>query len=89
MRGRDDGSTGDMPERSVRPRIAAGKRIENYSDFQLREMVKWVMSDGLLRTDEELLREMRKELGFPRGGNVIDPAITAAIRDVQLEIGDA
>lgn len=89
MRGSDEGTTGDVPDRSARPRIAAGKRIENYSDFQLREMVKWVMSDGLLRTNEELLREMRKELVFPRGGKVIDAAIMAAIRDVQLEMGQA
>lgn len=83
----DDGIKGDVPERSARPPVAAGKRIQNYSDFQLREMVEWIMSDTLVRTDDDLLREMRKELGFKRGGKRIDAAIKAAIRDVQLEMG--
>ena len=28
------------------------------------ELASWVMSDTLLRTDDDLLREMRRDLGF-------------------------
>ena len=38
------------------------------------------MSDTLLRTDDELLRELRQELGFRRGGSRINAALLEAIR---------
>jgi len=39
--------------------------------------VQWVWSDGRLRTDEETLEEMIRELGFQRRG----PRIVSSIRE--------
>lgn len=76
-----DGDGGGVaPARRARPSIAAGLRIEKYKVCQLVELAEWILSDTLLRTDDELMLEMRKELGFKRGGKRVDAAIMAAMR---------
>ena len=66
-------------EREPRPAVRAGLPISEYSKRDLVALVKWLNSDTLLRTDDELLREMRRELGFKRGGSRINAAILSAI----------
>jgi hypothetical protein len=44
--------------------------------------VAWVLSDGGLRTDEELAKETRDALGIGRGSR-IDARIATAIVDVR------
>ena len=67
------------PDRGPRPSVYAGLPITGYSRGQLVALAKWVMADTLLRTDDELLRELRQELGFKRGGSRINPALLDAI----------
>ena len=52
-------------------------------------MVRWVQSDGKLRTDEEILSEVVRELGFLRRGTRIVEAVNQAIRSVRAAAGDA
>lgn len=52
----------------------------HYHDHQLVELVGWIESDGLLRTDEQLMAEMLRELGFRRRGKRIEDALARAIR---------
>lgn len=63
-------------------RLALGSSpsARNASDV---ELAQWILSDTLLQTDEELMAEMRKELGFKRRGNRIDAALRKAIRDAR------
>ena len=68
------------PKRSERPKFRRRPSISDYSARELDEIASWVQSDGLLRTDDDLLVEIRKEMGFKRGGSRIDPAIRGAIR---------
>ena len=42
-------------------------------------LANWITSDTLLRTDDELMSEMRNELGFQRRGSRIDAALQSAI----------
>jgi hypothetical protein len=42
-------------------------------------IAKWIKSDGLLRTDDALMTEMRHVMGFGRRGSRIDAAIAKAI----------
>jgi len=44
----------------------------------LAELVKWVESDGLNRTEEEVITETIAELGFTRRGNRIVEAVKRA-----------
>ena len=46
-------------------------------------LARWIESDTLLRTDEDLIREMMSELGFKRSGKRIDNALRKAIKDAR------
>ena len=65
--------------RGTRPRIRAGLPIVEYSHRELVALTNWILSDTLLRTDDDLRLEMMRELGFRRRGHRIDAALNAAI----------
>ena len=72
------------PQRGSRPpvpRRGAGgyNSITDYSHSQLVSLVRWIGSDTLLRTDEDVMREMINELGFRRSGSRIREALQKAI----------
>ncbi len=77
----DEGVTpvAESPGRGPRHLVTPGFPITEYSQRQLVALAEWVLSDTLLRTDEDLLRELRQELGFKRGGSRINAALLAAI----------
>jgi very-short-patch-repair endonuclease len=54
------------PARRIGPRpwISRGQPIDAYSDAELLKMAQWIRSDDILRTEDELLQEMMRELGF-------------------------
>ena len=77
---RSDNTTALPPapiRRGPRPHIPQYDRIDQYTSTQLIAFIRWIKSDGLLRTDEEILSEMIQLLGFQRRG----PRIVAAIQD--------
>ena len=57
--------------------------ITDYRHWQLVNLARWIESDTLLRTDEDLIREMMSELGFKRSGKRIDNALRKAIKDAR------
>ena len=65
--------------RGARPNVMPGESITDYSHRELVSLARWILSDTLLRTNDDMHREMRKELGFMRGGSRITPAIQHAI----------
>lgn len=71
------------PNRSKRPDIPRGLKIDDYTPRQLTAIVKWIKSDTLLRTNDELVTETMEELGFQRRGRRIVDAINAAIARAQ------
>jgi very-short-patch-repair endonuclease len=68
------------PTRDPRPPVRAGLKINEYSPRQLHAIVDWVRSDTLLRTEDQLLTEVIRELGFQKRGKRIVEAVTAAIK---------
>jgi very-short-patch-repair endonuclease len=68
------------PSRSARPPVRRGRKIDEYTQHQLVSLVHWIDSDTLLRTDEEVLREVMDELGFKRRGTKIVDEISRAVR---------
>jgi very-short-patch-repair endonuclease len=62
-----------------RPQITAGLNIDAYSDTELVRLAHWIRTDDLLRTEDELLQEMMRELGFQRRGKNVVAKLTAAI----------
>ena len=73
---------------AVKPWVMPGNPITAYSHQDLVALARWVMSDTLLRTDDELHREMRGELGFRKGGSRINPALQRAIDEAKAS-GDS
>lgn len=68
------------PARTQRPTLPKYLPINEYWASQLQQLAAWVESDGLLRTEEEVLNEMVAELGYARRGSRIVAALTSAIR---------
>jgi very-short-patch-repair endonuclease len=65
--------------KGLRPGIAPGCPIDAYSDSELLTLAQWIRSDDGLRTQDELLEEMMRELGFQRRGKNVVARLTAAI----------
>ena len=57
--------------------------IAGYTQAELDQMVRYVESDTLLRTEDELIGEVIHELGFQKRGTRIVSAIIEAIRRVR------
>ncbi|WP_206222150.1 prevent-host-death family protein [Schaalia sp. ZJ1691] len=87
-RQRDDQRTSEFaainvvktPLRAERPAIAQGLPLAAYSDDQLDEMAAWVRSDGLVRSDEETVEELRIALGLKRRGFQSDAVLGNVVR---------
>ena len=60
-----------------------GEGIDRYSHYQLVDLIQWIKSDTLLRTEDELLSEALRQLGFKKRGSRIVAGLTDAIRDAR------
>jgi very-short-patch-repair endonuclease len=66
-----------------RPELPTGRKIADYSHEQLVELMRWIESDTLLRTEDEVIAEAMKELGFRRKGTRITAALASALNDAR------
>lgn len=76
------------PARGPKPAVPRRARINEYTQQELVALVQWINSDGLLRTDEQIIDELMDELGFKRRGARIDEAIRGAIAQVARAPGN-
>jgi very-short-patch-repair endonuclease len=67
----------------LRPWRPDGRPIAEYPDFELVKLMRWIMSDGQLRTTDELVALGTSELGFERRGARIVNALERAITTVK------
>lgn len=74
-------------ERGPKPFIAPQENITQYPRQSLESLIRWIQSDGRLYTDDELIYEAARELGFQRVGVRIQEYLRRAIRDVKLRWG--
>jgi hypothetical protein len=66
--------------RGPRPSVPTGGRpITAWRQAELIALARWIESDGLLRTAEELRQELMREIGLSRRGSRIDAALEDAI----------
>jgi hypothetical protein len=77
----DEGA--DSARSLPRPELPTGRKITDYSHEQLVELVRWIESDTLLRTEDEVIAEAMKELGFRRKGTRITAALASALNDAR------
>jgi very-short-patch-repair endonuclease len=67
------------PARGPRPFVPPGLSIGSYSDRDLIRLIEWIKSDTLCRTEEELIAEAMRELGFQRRGSIILERLRRAV----------
>ena len=67
------------PRRPRKPAFTPGRPVTAYSADELLSVVQWIDSDGVKRSDDELLRAAMKELGFARLGPRIKESLGSAI----------
>ena len=66
-------------QRGLRPVVPRHETIDQYSDQELLRIAAWVESDGLLRTDEEFIRDIFEVLPFQRlGGRIRERLLNVA-----------
>ena len=81
-----EGDIGDAVEepqpqkRGLPPPLPKNVPIDEHSESSLVSLARWVMSDGLLRTDDQIFEEMFARLGYGRRGNRIRDALHHAIQ---------
>jgi hypothetical protein len=61
------------------PPIPRGLPIDDYDERSLDRLLRWVKSDGRLRTHDDLLDAMMEELGLERHGRRIDARLREVI----------
>lgn len=71
------------PGRTDPPVIRPGLKIDEYNERELRAIAEWILSDGVLRTDDEVVGTMMRDLGFQRRGARIVQALQRAARDAR------
>jgi very-short-patch-repair endonuclease len=69
-----------LAPRPQKPVIGSGRKIHEFNVSELIAIVRWIKSDGLLRTDDDLIDEAVKNLGFKRRGKRIEDALGEAVR---------
>jgi hypothetical protein len=65
---------------SIFPPRPKRTNIGDYTSGELRELYNWVMSDGQLRTHDEIADEMFAALPFSRRGSRIEAVLRDTIR---------
>ncbi|WP_410601700.1 AAA domain-containing protein [Amycolatopsis sp. lyj-90] len=73
----------NKPSRGPKPQVPAGLRITEYSERQLIELCRWLMTDRLHLDRDERLKEAMAELGFQNRGKVIVERLNKAIEIAQ------
>src|SRR5947207_618840 len=66
-----------------RPPLAPGQPIGAYTRAELVDLARWIESDTLLRTEDEVLDEVVRLLEFSRKGARIRHAVLAAVREAR------
>ncbi|MFI6444047.1 hypothetical protein [Kitasatospora sp. NPDC050543] len=69
--------------RPKKPAVTPGRPVTAYSADELLAVVRWIDSDAVERSDEDLLRAAMKELGFARLGPRIKEALGAAVTEAR------
>ncbi len=66
--------------RGKKPAVRPGLPLAAYSDDQLDDMVAWIASDGVARSSEQLVEELRSELDIRRRGPQADAVLGNVVR---------
>ena len=74
------------PRSSIFPPIQKKSSISDYTRSEMKALYDWVISDGKLRTHDELADEMFAALPFTRRGARIEAALKETIRRCDVPV---
>jgi hypothetical protein len=69
--------------RGARPPVPAGLKSHEYTQAQLIDVCKWLLTDGLQLDRDERVEQALRELGFQRRGPRIAERLTRAVEIAQ------
>lgn len=78
--GKNNGVSEHVQTRRAKPHVPVRSSIAQYSLSELIQWIEWIVSDGRLRTDDEIVAEMISVLGFARRGARIEATIQQALQ---------
>lgn len=67
-------------ERGPRPPIAKGLPLAAYGDDQLDELLEWICSDDVERSEDEQVEELRRELEVSKRGAQVDAVLRHVVQ---------
>ena len=73
----------EIGRRDPAPWISRGINIDEHDLRRLVQLARWVMSDGRLRTDEEIFEEMFEKMHYKRRGHRIRDVLFRAIEQAK------
>jgi very-short-patch-repair endonuclease len=76
-----------LRQRGARPLIPVLDNIDDYTDRQLLQIAEWIVSDGLLRTDDQIIQEIFKILPFKRMGARIRERLMRVVQGMRQRHG--
>lgn len=76
-------ATPAVRKRGPQPTFEARLPIYEYDPLLLVSLARWVMSDGCLRTDDQIFEEIFQQLGYRRRGPRIKDALYRAIEQAK------
>jgi hypothetical protein len=81
----DEVSDTSAPERTLpHPGYGRGNPITDYSSSQIDAVVRYILSDGLLRSNDEIIEEASKQIfQFAKTGSRIQKILTESINRVK------
>jgi very-short-patch-repair endonuclease len=74
-------------QRGARPLIPVLDNIDDYTDRQLLQIADWIVSDGLLRIDDQIIQEIFKTLPFKRMGARIRERLMRVVQGMRQRHG--
>lgn len=66
--------------RGPRPPVAKGLPLAAYGDDQLDELLEWIQSDGVNRSEDQQVNELRETLELSRRGAQVDAVLRHVVR---------
>jgi very-short-patch-repair endonuclease len=74
-----------ITDRGPRPVPGDGRPIGAYRDVELAALIQWIEADTRLRTDDELIADAVRELGYSRQGSRITERLRQALLTVRSQ----
>lgn len=75
----------DSRNRGERPAVAIGLPLAAYSDDQLDDIARWIRTDGVERSEDQMVEEIHQVLRLTRRGAQVDAVLRNVVRRTRTD----